>query len=126
MKDKQEKAEYQKYLEELCDPNYQGGSWALSENATPLEQAKHDICRQIVSYKLDTKINTETIAEKLQLSKAEAEDILYYRIDYFTLDRLVAYATRLFKPLEIKMVVERKISSQSKKTDKVSLHERTI
>lgn len=116
----QEKTEYQKYLEELEDPNYQGGSWALPENATPLEQAKHDICRQVVSYKLDTKIGTEEIAQKLQLSKAETEDILYYRIDYFTLDRLVAYATRLFKPLEVKMVVERK------KTDKVSLHERTI
>lgn len=48
------------------------------------------------------------MAQKIQLSKAETEDILYYRIDYFTLDRLVTYATRLFKPLEVKMVVERK------------------
>jgi hypothetical protein len=103
-----QKAEYKKYLEELCDPNYQGGSWALPENPTPLEQAKYDICKQVVSYKLDTKINTEEIAQKLQLSKAETEDILYYRIDYFTLDRLVAYATNLFKPFEVKMIVERK------------------
>jgi len=117
----QNQTEYKKYLEELCDPNYQGGSWALPENATPLEQAKYEICRQVVSYKLDTKISTEEMAQKLQLSKAETEDILYYRIDYFTLDRLVAYATHLFKPLEIKMVIE------SKKTDnKVSSHERTI
>ena len=100
--------EYQKYLEELEDPNYQGGSWALPENATPLEQAKYGICKQVVSYKLDTKTSTEEMAQKLQLSKAETEDILYYRIDYFTLDRLVSYATRLFKPLEVKMIVERK------------------
>lgn len=104
----QEKKEYQEYLEELEDPNYQGGSWALPENPTPLEQAKYEICKQVISYKLDTKISTETMAKKIQLSKAETEDILYYRIDCFTLDRLVAYATRLFKPLEVKMIVESK------------------
>ncbi|CAG8769641.1 10984_t:CDS:2, partial [Ambispora leptoticha] len=98
-----EKTEYQKYLEEICDPNYQGGSWALPENPTPLEQAKYEICKQVVSYKLDTKISTEEMAQKLQLSKDETEDILYYRIDYFTLDRLVSYATRLFKPFEEKL-----------------------
>ncbi|RHZ35855.1 hypothetical protein [endosymbiont GvMRE of Glomus versiforme] len=117
MKNNQAKTEYQKYLEELCDPNYSGGSWVLPENPTPLEQAKHDICRQFVSYQLDTKASTAEIAQKIQLSKAETEDILYYRIDYFTLDRLVAYATHL--PLEIKMVVQ-------KKADKTSPHERTV
>lgn len=112
-----QKEEYKKYLEELEDPNYQGGSWALPENPTPLEKAKYDICKQVVSYKLDTKISTESMAQKLQLSKAETEDILYYRIDYFTLDRLVFYATKLFKPLSVKMVVERKNNN---------LHVRTV
>jgi hypothetical protein len=112
-----QKSEYQKYLEELEDPNYQGGSWALPENPTPLEQAKYEICRQVVSYKLDSKISTEQMAQKLQLSKAETEDILYYRIDYFTLDRLVSYATKIFRPLSVKMVVERKNNN---------LHARTV
>ena len=111
---------FKEVLAEIEDPNYQGGSWALPENATPLEQAKYDVCRQVVSYKLDTKISTEEISQKLQLSKAETEDILYYRIDYLTLDRLVAYASRLFKSFEVKMVIEKK------KTDKVILHERTV
>src|SRR6266487_755274 len=112
MKNNQENQEYKKYLEELNDPNYQGGSWSLPENPTPLEQAKYEICKQIVSYKLDTKISTEDLAQKILLSKAETEDILYYRIDYFTLDRLVSYVSKLFKPLSVKMVVERKVSPQ--------------
>ena len=118
-KTNQEKTEYKKYLEELCDSNYQGGSWALPENPTPLEQAKYEICRQVINYKLDTKISTEKMAQKLQLSKAETEDILYYRIDYFTLDRLVDYATRLFKLFEVKMVVESKKISKNQ-------HARTV
>ncbi|CAG8483789.1 27586_t:CDS:2 [Racocetra persica] len=97
--------EYKKYLEELEDPNYQGGSWSLPQNPTPLEQAKYEICKQVVSYKLDTELSTEAVAKKIQLSKAETEDILYYRIDYFTLDRLVFYASRLFQPLRVKMVM---------------------
>ena len=62
-KTNQEKVEYQKYLVELDNPNYQGGFWALLENSTPLEQAKYEICRQIVSYKLDTKISTEVMSQ---------------------------------------------------------------
>jgi hypothetical protein len=57
------------------------------------------------------------MAQKIQLSQAETEDILYYRIDHFTLDRLVDYATRLFKSFEVKMIVERK---------KDNLHARTV
>jgi hypothetical protein len=57
------------------------------------------------------------MAQKIQLSQAETEDILYYRIDHFTLDRLVDYATRLFKPFEVKMIVERK---------KDNLHAQTV
>ena len=95
-------------IRRLADPNYQGGSWALPENATPLEQAKYEICKQVVSYKLDTKISTENLAQKIQLSKAEPEGILYYHIDYFTLDRLVDYAEKLFSPSEIKITMEEK------------------
>ncbi|CAI2195098.1 9412_t:CDS:2, partial [Funneliformis geosporum] len=93
-----QKQEYQKYLEEL----------SLPENTTPLEQAKYEICRQVVSYKLDTKISTEELAQKIQLSKAETEDILYYRIDYFTLDRLMDYTNKLFSPCEVKITIEKK------------------
>ena len=46
--------EYKKYLQELDNPNYQGGSWTLPENATPLEQAKYEICKQIVALSTKT------------------------------------------------------------------------
>lgn len=56
-----QKTKYKKYLEELEDPNYSGGSWALPESLTPLEQTKYKICKQVVSYKLDKKVSTEEI-----------------------------------------------------------------
>ena len=114
------KKDFERYLERVEDVNYQGGSWALPENATTSEKAKYEVCEKVIKYKRNNKFTTEKLAQKLQLSKAETEDILYYRIDYFTLDRLVAYASRLFSPLSVKMVIE------SKKTEKLSSHERTI
>ena len=103
MKDKK----LEKILEELEDPNYQGGSWALSPNATPLEKSKYAVCEKVVSHKQDNNLTIEDIAKKVELSKAEVEDILHYHLDYFTLDRLVMYASKLLSPKqEIKVIVE--------------------
>jgi|SRR5438552_16574136 len=108
MKNSQQKTEYQKYLEELNDPNYSGGSWALPENPTPLEQAKYEVCQKVIRYKRNNELSTEKLAQKIQLSKAETEDILYCRIDYFTLDRLMDYTNKLFSPCEVKITIEKK------------------
>jgi len=108
MKNSQPKTEYQKYLEELNDPNYSGGSWVLPENPTPLEQAKYEVCQKVIRYKRNNKLTTEKLAQKIQLSQAETEDILYCRIDYFTLDRLMDYTNKLFSPCEVKITIEKK------------------
>ena len=85
-------------------------SHQTSETVSAVEK----ICKKVVSYKQDEELTTEEIAQKVQLSKAEAEDILYYRIDYFTLDRLVFYASKLFSPLKVRMAIEvKKISKDA-------------
>ena len=93
--------ELEKTLKELEDPNYKGGSWALSPNASPLEKSKYKICQSVIRYKRENKLTTEKVAQQIQLSLAETDDILHCHITYFTLDRLVDYASRLFEPLEI-------------------------
>src|SRR3954452_512183 len=100
-KSKTEKEQFKKYLERIEDPNYQGGSWALPENATPLEKSKYDICKKILVYKQNHNLSTEKLAKKIKLSISETEDILHGHIDYFTLDRLLDYAGKLFSPSEI-------------------------
>ena len=107
---KKEPEQFKKYLERIEDPKYDGNdaSWDLPENATPLEKTKYVICEKILSYQQDNNLTDEEIAKKIHLTTGEARDILYCHIDYFTLDRLITYATRLFKPLEIKMVIEPK------------------
>ena len=42
---------FKDYLAKIEDPKYQGGSWDLPENASPLEKSKYDLCENILSYK---------------------------------------------------------------------------
>ena len=99
-----EEREFEKYLQKVEDPNYQGGSYDLPENPTTLEKSKYDICQKILSYEQDNHLTTQTTAEKIKLSVAETEDILHCRIEKFTLDRLVSYASELFENLEVGVI----------------------
>ena len=106
---KTDKEEFAKYIKQLESPSYQGGSWSLPENPTPLEKSKYEVCKEILTYQRKNKISDEKLAQQIGLTLAETEDILYYRITHFTLDRLLTYANKLFKfePLMLGIVKSR-------------------
>src|SRR3954462_10243059 len=105
---KQQK-DFKKYLKELDDPkNNQEVNYALPENPTSLQVIKFEICQEILGYKLDHNVTREQVAEKMGISKAETEDILFCHIEEFTLDRLVEYASKVLKPLRIRVILEPK------------------
>ena len=107
--DKKEKS-FQGYLAEIESLEYDDTdtSWGLPENPTPLEQAKYDICEKILGYQQDNNLSDKEIAQKIHLTTGETKDILYCHIDYFTLDRLITYASRLFSQQEIRVTIEPK------------------
>src|SRR4051812_2268004 len=80
---------------ELTNPNFPYKNVGLSPQATPLEKSKYDICQKILAYKQDNKLTTEKVAKNIHLTTPETEDIFFARVDKFTLDRLVSYATNL-------------------------------
>src|SRR4051812_22855073 len=96
-----EEREFDQYLQKVKDVNYQGGSDDLPENATTLEKSKYQLCQKILAYEQDNHLITQETAQKIKLSVAETEDILHCRIEKFTLDRLVEYASKLFADLEV-------------------------
>jgi len=99
--------EFEKILQEAEDPKNIGqGSWTLPRNATSLQKAKYELCKQILIHKQDKKLSTEEVAERINLSNSETKDILFYHIDYFTLDRLITYASRLFSNSKVKVIIE--------------------
>jgi predicted XRE-type DNA-binding protein len=107
-KDLKKQNDFKKYLAEIENPNYHGAdaSWGLPENANSLERAKYDLCESILGYQLDNNLSNEEIAKRINLTTGEIKDILYCHIDYFTLDRLISYAEKLFTSSRIKLTVE--------------------
>lgn len=105
---------FKEYLQEVESPEYDGAdaSWGLPESPNALEKTKYEICEKILGYQQDHNLSDKEIAKKIHLTLSETRDILYCHIDYFTLDRLITYASRLFAPLAIKMVVETKETNQ--------------
>jgi len=99
--------EFAKYLQEISDPkNNSEVNYSLPKNPTPLQVAKFEICQEILGYKLKNKLTREQVAKKMDLSKAETEDILFCCIERFTLDRLVDYASKLLDPIQVKVILE--------------------
>ncbi|CAJ0868694.1 1360_t:CDS:2 [Entrophospora sp. SA101] len=97
-----EKKSFKEYLAEIEDPkNNREVNHSLPENPTPLQVAKYKLCKKILGYKLDHELTREQMVEKIGISKAEIEDILFCCIEEFTLDRLVSYASKIFEPLEL-------------------------
>src|SRR5688572_21159337 len=86
-KTKKEKS-FKEYLQGIEDPkNNSEVNYALPENPTPLQVAKFEICQEILSYKQDNNLTREQVAEKMGISKAEAEDILFCYIEEFTFNK---------------------------------------
>src|SRR3954469_2092567 len=96
MVNKTGKQKFKDFLKKAEDPNYQQEiNRSLPENPTSLQVDKYKICKKILDYKLDNKLTREQVAEKIQLNKAETEDILFCCIEEFTLDRLITYTNKL-------------------------------
>ena len=76
MKSNQKKP-FKEYLEEIEDPNYQGGSWALPENPTPLEKAKYEICQKILGYQEDNNLSDKELSHRLGISEEKTLQILF-------------------------------------------------
>ena len=108
--------EFEKFLERVEDPNYQGlVSQSLPEKPTPTEKAKYEICQSIIRYKRRKSLSTEELSQKINLTSGETQEILFCYINNFTLDRLVNYASQIFKPLTIKIQTREQFGRLSSK-----------
>jgi len=99
---------------EMTNPNFPYKNVGLSPQATPLEKNKYEICQKILAYKQDNKLTAEKVAKSIQLTTPETEDIFFSRINKFTLDRLMDYATKLGIILQIREATQTSATSLNK------------
>jgi len=82
-------------IKRLSDPNYEGGNYALPENASELEKSKYEICQNIAKYKRINEMSLKDLAYELGVSLKKLDDILYCRINLLKLDDLASYLEKL-------------------------------
>lgn len=96
----------QKRLDEvrkrLSDPSVLGSS-LLPDNATQIERAKFKACEAIIKFRRKNNLKQKELALRLGIDESRMSEILHYKIDGFTLDRLVAYAQVLYPDLKLEL-----------------------
>jgi len=67
-------------------------SRTLPENASTADCLKYKICEKFVQYLLDNKMSQAELARQLNMDPARLNEIVKYRIDLFTVDKLLEFA----------------------------------
>ena len=73
----------------------------LPKNATKAERLKYKLCEKFVVHLLETGSSQAELARRLKMDPARLNEIVKYRIDLFTVDKLIEFAERLDPEIEI-------------------------
>jgi len=70
-------------------------SHTLPRHASKADFVKYKLCEKFVKYILDHKISQAQLARHLHVDPSRINEIVKYRIDLFTVDKLMELAERL-------------------------------
>ncbi|MGK5088518.1 XRE family transcriptional regulator [Bdellovibrionota bacterium FG-2] len=87
----------------LSDPSVLGSS-LLPKDASELDRTKYKACELIIKYRHKSGLKQKALAEHLGIDEARMSEILHYKIESFTLDRLVGYAQVLYPNLKLDLI----------------------
>ncbi len=79
-----------------ADPSY-----TLPDNATKADIVKYKICEKFVNYLLEHKLSQAELARQLEMDPARLNEIIKYKIEYYTIDKLLEFAERLDPRIDI-------------------------
>ena len=75
----------------------------LPKNASKADRLKYGLCEKFVIYLADHKMNQAQLARKLKIDPSRINEIVKYRIDLYTVDKLLDLAEKLNLELDIKV-----------------------
>lgn len=67
----------------------------LPKNASKADQVKYKLCEKFVVYLIENEMSQVQLAKKLKVDPSRINEIVKYRIDLFTVDKLMDLAERL-------------------------------
>ena len=73
------------------------------KNASAVDKIKYDLCREFVIYMVSHKISQVELADRLGIDKARVNKIIKYRIEVFTIDKLLSLLNIIKPHSELKV-----------------------
>ena len=73
----------------------------LPKNATKADLVKYKLCEKFVIYLCEHKMSQVQLAKKLKTDPSRINEIVKYRIDLYTVDKLMDLAERLDLDFEV-------------------------
>jgi predicted XRE-type DNA-binding protein len=67
----------------------------LPKNASKADRIKYQICEKFVIYLTENKMTQVELAKKLKVDPSRINEIVKYRIDLYTIDKLIDLAEKL-------------------------------
>lgn len=99
-----DQATLERVRKKLSDKSFEGGNFALPENATEVERVKYQICQMIARYMREHEMLQKTLAKKLGIDESRMSEILRGKIESFTLDRLISYSEKIYPKMKLHIV----------------------
>jgi predicted XRE-type DNA-binding protein len=79
------------------------GALALPKHSSYIERVKYDLCKRIVAYIRIHRITQAELAGRLGIDPARISEIVNYKIDKYTADKLLTYNRTLDPNFEVKI-----------------------
>jgi len=78
-------------------------SYVLPAQASLADQVKHDLCQQIIIYKDKKGLKQKELGKLLGANEARVSEIVHYKIDKFTADKLMEFLEMLNPRAHVKV-----------------------
>ena len=80
------------------------GSTVIPKNAPESDKIKYKLCGKILEYKIAKNLTQKELAEKIGLDEPETSRVLHYKIERYSIERLLGYAMVLYPKLTIEVL----------------------
>lgn len=90
-------------LEKLSSEDVEG-SFILPKNAQESDKIKYKLCAKIIKYKLTNNLSQKDLSEKLGLDEPEMSRVLHYKIERYSIERLLGYAMIIYPKLTLEIL----------------------
>ena len=74
--------------EELSSESVEG-STVVGPDAPLVDRVKQNLCSKIVQYQVETHVPQKALAKKLGIDEPEMSRILHYKLERYSIDRLI-------------------------------------